>query len=102
MIFNGSGLLFFSVFLALHLDFLYLSIPPPLTSPKVVLSILAFTILAAFTSVSVINFTSIIGVLMDFDAFIISLILGTPSVTSFGVRVGREEIFFFGSTLKHE
>lgn len=52
------------------------------TSPSTVFSIRPFTMRAAFTSVSHLSFASIIGVLIFFAAFIISLMRGTPRVIS--------------------
>ena len=53
-----------------------------LTSPNVVLSILPLTTLAASISVSLSKGAEMMGVLIFFEALMISLILGTPSVIS--------------------
>ena len=52
------------------------------TSPSSVFSTRPFTMRANSWSLSVVNLAEMIGVLMVLDAFIISLIRGTPSVMS--------------------
>ncbi len=52
------------------------------TSPSVVFSILALTALAPSMSSSTSKGADMMGVLMFFDAFMISLIRGTPRVIS--------------------
>ena len=61
-----------------------------LTSPRTVFSMRAFTIRAAFKSLSDTSFAVIIGVLIFLAALIISLIRGTPRVTSFKYCQGKK------------
>ena len=51
------------------------------TSPSVVFSIRALTMRAAVSSLSLSSSTRIMGVEMFFEALMISLMRGTPSVT---------------------
>ena len=57
------------------------------TSPSSVFSTRPFTMRANSWSLSFVSLAEMMGVLMVLAAFIISLILGTPSVMSEGLRV---------------